>query len=124
MNNAWAREKTSLIAFDVGGANIKVAHSAGQTLSMPFEVWKRPNELGRAIASAAAALPYSDRAVVTMTAELCDCYLTKAVGVNAVLDAALEGLPGRETMIWGTDGEFHKAADVGRKPQIDAGAHW
>ena len=84
----------SLVALDIGGANIKVAHSSGQALAIPFEVWKRPDELGRAIAAAAAALPHADRAVVTMTAELCDCYPTKAVGVGAVLDAAVEGLAG------------------------------
>ena len=51
-----------------------------------------------------------------MTAELCDCYSTKAVGVRAVLDAAVAGLPDRETMVWGIDGEFHSIADVRRKP--------
>ena len=76
------------------------------------------------IAGAAAALPYADRAVVTMTAEFCDCYLTKAVGVNAVLDATLLGLPGRETMVWGIDGEFHSVADIRRDPQIAAAANW
>ena len=59
------------IALDVGGANIKTAHGCGQARTVPFEVWKRPDELGQAIAAAAAALPASDRAAVTMTAELC-----------------------------------------------------
>ena len=68
------------IGLDIGGANIKTAHEDGQARTVPFEVWKRPDELGRAIAAAAAALPASDRAAVTMTAELCDCYPTKAVG--------------------------------------------
>ena len=66
----------------------------GQARTVPFEVWKRPDELGRAIAAAWQPLPASDRAAVTMTAELCDCYPTKTVGVNAVLDAVVAGLPG------------------------------
>ena len=95
-----------------------------QARTVPFEVWKRPDELGRAIAAAAAALPASDRAAVTMTAELCDCYPTKAVGVNAVLDAVVEGLPGRSIVVWGVDGEFHSVADARRQPHLVAAANW
>ena len=65
--------------------------AGGQALSIPFEVWKRPDELARAIAVPRRRCPISERAVVTMTAELCDCYPTKAVGVGAVLDAAVDG---------------------------------
>src|SRR5271168_1518106 len=92
------------IGLDIGGANIKTAHEDGQARTVPFEVWKRPDELGRAIAAAAAALPASDRAAVTMTAELCDCYPTKAVGVNAVLDAVVTGIPDLTIAVWGVDG--------------------
>ena len=112
------------IGLDIGGANIKTAHEDGQARTVPFEVWKRPDELGRAIAAAAAALPASDRAAVTMTAELCDCYPTKAVGVNAVLDAVLEGIPGRSIVVWGVDGEFHSVAEARRQPHLAAAANW
>ena len=50
-------DKRSIIAFDIGGANIKAAHSSGPILTIPFEVWKRPDELARAIAGAAARCP-------------------------------------------------------------------
>ena len=42
-----------------------------------------------------------------MTAELCDCYPTKTVGVNAVLDAVLDAFPGVRSRVWGVDGRFH-----------------
>ena len=35
----------------------------------------------------------ADRVALTMTAELCDCYPTKAVGVRSVLDAVSTALP-------------------------------
>src|SRR5271167_2931872 len=108
------------IALDIGGANIKSAHECGHARTVPFEVWKRPNELGRAIAAAAAALPTSDRAAVTMTAELSDCYPTKAAGVSAVLDAVSEGLPGKSIVVWGGDGEFHSVAEARRHPHLAA----
>ncbi len=112
------------IGLDIGGANIKVAHGAGHARTIPFEVWKRPDELGPAIAAAVATLPACNRAAVTMTAELCDCYPTKAVGVNAVLDAVVAALPGGFTIVWGVDGEFHAVEDVRRRPQLAAAANW
>jgi (4-(4-[2-(gamma-L-glutamylamino)ethyl]phenoxymethyl)furan-2-yl)methanamine synthase len=124
MSRALVPDKGSWIALDIGGANIKVAHSGGQALTVPFEVWKRPDELGPAIAGAVAALPYFERAVVTMTAELCDCYPTKAVGVGAVLDAAVDGLPGCPVFVWGIDGEFHSIAEIRRDPRLAAASNW
>ena len=124
MKSALVPEEGSFIALDIGGANIKVAHSGGQALSIPFEVWKRPDELARAIAAAATALPYTDRAIVTMTAELCDCYPTKQVGVNAVLDAVLDAFFGRPIEVWGVDGQFHDISEIRQQPELAAAANW
>jgi probable H4MPT-linked C1 transfer pathway protein len=124
MRSAPCPDRARWIALDVGGANIKAAHGGGQALTVPFEVWKRPDELDRAIAGAVAALPPCDRAAVTMTAELCDCYPTKTVGVNAVLDALVAALPGCSIIVWGVDGEFHSLAEVRREPQLAAAANW
>ena len=124
MSTALVRDHRPLIALDIGGANIKVAHSSGQAPTIPFEVWKRPDELGRAIAGAVAALPPSNLAAPTMTAELCDCYATKAVGVRAVLDAAVEGLRGRSIVVWGIDGEFHSLTEIRSNPGLAAAANW
>jgi len=112
------------IGLDIGGANIKVAHEDGDARTVPFEVWKRPDELGRAIVAAAASMPETARAAVTMTAELSDCYPTKTVGVNAVLDAAVAGLAGRSIVVWGVDGEFHSVAQARRRPHLVAAANW
>jgi uncharacterized hydantoinase/oxoprolinase family protein len=89
------------LALDVGGANLKAAHSSGQARSFPFEVWKRPEELPQAIARLIHILPPADRVALTMTAELCDCYPTKAVGVRSVVDAVLLGVHGRPVLVWG-----------------------
>ena len=122
--NGAVLDSEQWIGLDVGGANIKVAHENGPALNVPFEVWKRPDELDRAIASVAAAMPPSTRAAVTMTAELCDCYPTKTVGVHAVLDAVVAGLPGKAIVVWGVDGEFHSLAEARRQPLLVAAANW
>jgi probable H4MPT-linked C1 transfer pathway protein len=59
-----------------------------------------------------------------MTAELSDCYPTKTLGVNAVLDAALAGLAGWPIVVWGIDDEFHSIAEVRQQPQLAAAANW
>jgi probable H4MPT-linked C1 transfer pathway protein len=71
-----------------------------------------------------ATLPWSDQVAVTMTAELCDCYPTKHVGVNAVLDAVVGVLPDCLVVAWGVDGEFHSVAEVRSRPQLAAAANW
>lgn len=114
----------SWMALDVGGANIKAAHTAGPARTLPFELWKRPDELGRVLASLAATFPPCERVALTMTAELCDCYPTKTIGVNAVLDAALDALHPRPIEVWGVDGHFHDLAEVRRQPTLAAAANW
>jgi probable H4MPT-linked C1 transfer pathway protein len=116
--------RTSWIGMDIGGANIKAAHSAGMARTVPFEVWKRPDELGRTIAAVAATFPSSWGAAVTMTAELCDCYPTKEVGVNAILDAVVEAMPGRSIAVWGVDGALHAVNDARKAPRLVAAANW
>jgi (4-(4-[2-(gamma-L-glutamylamino)ethyl]phenoxymethyl)furan-2-yl)methanamine synthase len=112
------------IGLDVGGANIKAAHIAGPARVVPFEVWKRPDELSGAIATVAATLPHSSAVALTMTAELCDCYPTKRVGVHAVLDAVSSALPGHAVVVWGVDGAFHSPEAIRDRPMLAAAANW
>jgi probable H4MPT-linked C1 transfer pathway protein len=112
------------LALDIGGANLKAAHSEGLTTTVPFEVWRRPAELGKAIAGLAAALPPFDRVAVTMTAELCDCYQTKAEGVLAILEAATQAMGSRPMSVWGIDGRFHEVDEIRRRPVLAAAANW
>ena len=58
--------------------------------ALPFQLWKHPDELPRALVLAGEHLAQGrGRVALTMTAELCDCYPTKAVGVRSVLDAVI-----------------------------------
>ena len=124
MSERTDARRTSWIGLDIGGANIKAAHSAGLARTVPFEVWKRPDELGLTIAAVAATFPSSTGAAITMTAELCDCYPTKEVGVNAILDALIEALPDRSIAVWGVDGAFHAVNDAREAPRLVAAANW
>jgi (4-(4-[2-(gamma-L-glutamylamino)ethyl]phenoxymethyl)furan-2-yl)methanamine synthase len=114
----------SWLALDVGGANLKAAHSSGQARSLPFELWKRPDELPRSLGSLVSTLPKADRVALTMTAELCDCYPTKAVGVRSVLDATRSAVPGTSMVVWGIDGRFHEVEEIRERPMLAAAANW
>ena len=59
-----------------------------------------------------------------MTAELCDCYPTRKVGVLAVLDAVLEALPEHRVVVWGVDRRFHEVEDLRQRPLLAAAANW
>jgi probable H4MPT-linked C1 transfer pathway protein len=112
------------LALDVGGANLKAAHSDGQSRTIPFEVWRRPRELGRALGELADGFTPFGQVALTMTAELCDCYPTKAVGVGAILDAVARGIPDRPVSVWGIDGTFHEADEIMARPDLAAAANW
>jgi len=84
-NSAW-------LALDIGGAHLKAAHSQAGPRTTAFEVWRMPGELAQAITDLAAGFPDFDRVAVTTTAELCDCFETKSVGVRAILDARAGGI--------------------------------
>jgi probable H4MPT-linked C1 transfer pathway protein len=124
MSRSSTDDRDRWIALDIGGANIKAAHIGGPARAVPFEVWKRPEDLVLAIASLAASLPPSSAAALTMTAELCDCYPTRRVGVNAVIDAVSQALPDRSLVVWGMDGAFHSVEEIRDRPLLAAAANW
>jgi (4-(4-[2-(gamma-L-glutamylamino)ethyl]phenoxymethyl)furan-2-yl)methanamine synthase len=117
-------EGATWLALDIGGANLKAAHGDGTTRTLPFEVWKRPAELTTALAALIEWFPSVDRLAVTMTAELCDCFRTKAEGVLAIIDAVEQAAEGCPVSIWGIDGKFHQLSDIKARPALAAAANW
>jgi probable H4MPT-linked C1 transfer pathway protein len=114
----------SWLGFDIGGANIKAAHTSGQVRSLPFQLWKHPDDLTTALARFTATFPHAERVAVTMTAELCDCYPTKAHGVQEVLGAVSAVSPGRVIRVWGTDERFHAVEAIRERPDLAAASNW
>jgi (4-(4-[2-(gamma-L-glutamylamino)ethyl]phenoxymethyl)furan-2-yl)methanamine synthase len=116
--------KEACLALYVGGANLKGCHGGGASRTSSFEVWRMPERLSQAIGELAEGFPSFERIALTMTAELCDCYATKAEGVNAVLDAVAQAFPGFPVAIWGIDGTFHGVDEVRERPLLAAAANW
>jgi len=75
-----------VLAFDVGGANLKAADGRGRVHAEAFELWRRSDELAdRLTAIAAAWRP--GRIVATMTGEIADCFPDRPAGVAAIVTA-------------------------------------
>ena len=119
-----AASPPSWLALDIGGANLKAAHTTGGARSLPFELWKRPDELPQVLEMLAATFPPADRVAMTMTAELCDCYPTKAAGVRDVLAAVEAVFRGHLIRVWGTDGRFHTPEQIRAAPELAAASNW
>ena len=113
-----------VIGLDIGGANLKAAHSDGPCRSVPFPVWREPERLAEALRDLIADWLPCQGLAVTMTAELADCFATKADGVDAILSAVTEVADGMPVVAWQTVGEFVDV-DVAREfPLLTAAANW
>lgn len=116
------------LALDIGGANLKAASiDAGGGLiasSYPFALWKTPHELAARLTQIAGDFPRYDGLLVTMTAELCDCFETHREGVNLVLDACEAIAARRPVHVWSTGGAFLTTPQARHNPHAVAAANW
>ena len=113
-----------VLGLDIGGANLKAAHTRGDVRTVPFELWKRPWDLTAALRDLAEKLPPYDLLAVTMTGELCDCFASKREGVDAILDS-VEALAGRVPVgVWTTHGQFLPLKEARQEPLRVAAANW
>src|SRR5947209_944518 len=78
-----------ILGLDIGGANLKAAHTSGVARTIPFALWKHPEGLAAELARLRAGMPPHDFLAITMTGELCDCFPTRRAGVAAILQSAL-----------------------------------
>jgi probable H4MPT-linked C1 transfer pathway protein len=115
---------SAVLGLDVGGANLKAAHTDGSARSVPFALWKDSAGLPAALGRLVAAMPSADKLAVTMTGELCDCFAAKRDGVRAILDA-VEAVAGKRPMqVFATDGRFRDLESARSEPLNVAAANW
>jgi probable H4MPT-linked C1 transfer pathway protein len=114
----------SVLGLDIGGANLKAAHTDGTARSVPFALWKDPSGLPGALRALVATVPPAERLAVTTTGELCDCFESKRQGVCAILVAAEAVAADKPVRVWRNDGRFVDLATARGTPLQVAAANW
>lgn len=112
------------LGLDVGGANIKASHEFGPSLSVPFPLWRDPTRLPTKLGEVIRRVPSFSRVALTMTAELCDCFRTKAEGVRSVVEAVLSASGPRKVCVWGVDSRFHDVRSILIRPDLAGASNW
>jgi probable H4MPT-linked C1 transfer pathway protein len=114
----------AVLGLDIGGANLKAAHSIGQALSVPFALWKDPSLLPHELRRLRDEMPPADILAVTMTGELCDCFESKRQGVLAILDAVMAVAGSTPVRVWRNDGHLVDVPTALTTPLQVASANW
>jgi probable H4MPT-linked C1 transfer pathway protein len=114
----------AVLGLDIGGANLKAAHSDGAVRLVPFALWKQPDQLAEQLRRLCQSMPPFDVLAVTMTGELCDCYQSKRQGVQAILDAVQHAADGKPIHVWRNDGRFVDLTTARNSSLQVAAANW
>ena len=114
----------NIVGLDIGGANLKVASAAGQADAIAFPLWKEPHRLGNELHRLLGRIDPATHFAVTMTAELADCFETKAEGVDSILRSIKNVAVDRPIAVWQTGGEFVSTEVALDIPLLVAAANW
>ncbi len=113
------------LGLDIGGANIKAASSDGGSICRAFAIWQNKHGLLqelKQLPQLAGTRP--DIVALTMTAELADCFESKAEGVEFIIRTVAEAFPDSMLRVWMTSGEFADPGDAIDLSQLVAAANW
>jgi len=113
-----------VLGLDIGGANLKAAHSDGTARIVPFALWKHPEHLREELARLCADMPPHNLLAVTMTGELCDCFAGKREGVQAILQGVRPASGGIPIRVWTNGGYFVDIDLAEHDPFRIAAANW
>ena len=126
---------TQILAWDIGGANIKAARlalqgdQAGQVqvVSRPFEIWREKDHLPEALGEIHSQLfptGMPQALAVTMTAELSDVFATKREGVTFILESIRNCFPDPEIYVLNLSGQFMPVCEALVQPLDYAASNW
>jgi (4-(4-[2-(gamma-L-glutamylamino)ethyl]phenoxymethyl)furan-2-yl)methanamine synthase len=121
-------DEADVLAFDIGGANIKAADGLGWVHSETFELWRRRSELPAALARIVSQR-HPRRIVATMTGEITDCYASRREGVADIVAAVMSASraaagPECPVGIYLVDGTIVPPQDAVRRPLAAAASNW
>ena len=113
-----------VLGLDIGGANIKAATETAEACSVPLEIWRSPDRLVDTLVPIMDRFSAAEMLAVTMTAELADCFATKADGIDRVLRTVEVVAGKRPIRVWQTSGEFVSTQEARDESRLTAAANW
>src|SRR5262245_54487660 len=114
----------SILGLDIGGANLKAAHTSGVAKTIAFPLWKQPDRLSEELARLGAAMPPFEKLAITMTGELCDCFATQRDGVHAILESVHRAWSQTPVRVWCTQNRFFEFDEARAASSSIAAANW
>jgi probable H4MPT-linked C1 transfer pathway protein len=120
-------ETGAIIGWDIGGVNLKAARldtGGFNSVHIPFAIWQRQADLVDTLRQMSEKLGHTNKAAITITAELSDAFRTKREGIRFVLDAVQTALPDTHLHIFGVDGRFYPLSKAIDQSQMFAAANW
>jgi probable H4MPT-linked C1 transfer pathway protein len=116
------------LGLDIGGANLKAADGRGWARSMPFALWRNPSGLMAAVRTLASGAPDAARFALVMSGELCDCFSTKAEGVQLIVAAVVEAVARQDIdavrVYLPIADQFATVQEVCKEPELAAASNW
>jgi hypothetical protein len=112
------------LGLDIGGANLKAAHTHGWTRSVCFPMWREANQLALQLAKLIDDAPAFEGVALTMTGELADCFATRAEGVAVILEQVTSILPATMVRVYCVDGCWRSPSQAAREPWLAAASNW
>jgi len=113
-----------ILGLDIGGANLKAAHSNGEARIQPFPLWKDPGSLEEQLRRLVVAMPEMDEVALTMTGEMCDCFANQAEGVRFILEGVMKAIGAARLRVFTLDGDFVTLDQARQRPERVAAANW
>lgn len=131
---------TLILGLDVGGANTKgcylevdKVHSGialrDHGISIYHEIWRNPEGLRDVLTNLSNSFKRKkvkefEGIALTMTAELCDVFESKAQGAISILQIVEESFTDVPIYVWTTRGGFASPAEIKKDPLQAAAANW
>ena len=112
------------VGLDIGGANLKAAHTSGWSQSLGFAMWRNWRTLADSIGILLDECPAFSGVAVTMTGELADCFTTRAEGIAIILEQLTSILPASMVRVYGVDGTWKTVSQSARDPWSVAASNW
>lgn len=115
---------SQFLGLDVGGANLKIAGTCGKARSIPFPLWRMPDQLESALCELLSGFDDQTPVAATMTGELADCFETKQAGVDHIVASIEAACKDRLVQYYLTNGELVDAETAKDRWQLAAASNW